>query len=225
MQSVTEAMAAADDLRTLYQAIAQGARDLMEADSAVLLSYDAPQDTFQFDEIAMAGSIQKWADQISNWKQVLEKVARYTLDHSYIQAEDPLHKPSTYLDPDLENKLPDMNIFAYQGIRLKTDDDTLGVLFITYDHPFNPDNEHRSLIEDFSKYAALTLIMARNLDWSLQSAENHREITQVSAEGKLQNTLKTIVEKTRSLIHCDVVTLYLHDPTRDCFFRLHRRRA
>ena len=144
------------DPQQLMQEIVASAARVMGADSVAIHQYDpAKQEFYHFDKSVMYGDIKPFP---KLGKPRKHGVSAYIVKHGIIPVPD-----VDEADPELV-RTPDIletGVKAYFGIRLKADEDVVGVLFFNY-------NETREFLPDeltiariFANYASIAIRNAR----------------------------------------------------------------
>ncbi len=169
------------DPKLLTRNIVINAARVMDADSVSLHQYDPIQEEFHSYDKSITYGIETYPP---SKKPRREGISEYIVEHGLVRVHD-----INDVDPQLV-RAPNVvaaGVESYLGIRLKADEDVVGVLF------FN-DNEKREFSPDdvtiattFANYAATAIHNSQIYKKSLQRAERLELVRQVA--GAVSSTL------------------------------------
>jgi GAF domain-containing protein/CheY-like chemotaxis protein len=217
MRRAAEKLASVAGVQEVLQQIVRSAREVLEAASAVIWSFDAVRQTFLPDELV--------ADSID--PEVLERfredepspggTAGMVIQERYLAVTDVDDPKYAYLGATARGLRGAIGVKAFQGIALRESGETLGVLYVNYDQCRSFTDENRASLETFAYHAALTLKKARLLEQVSKARDTARVVAEVSVLEDLRSTLNSIARGTQDALGCDAVTLYTYDQSRDEF--------
>ncbi len=93
----------------------------------------------------------------------------------------------------------------------------MGALFISYNRLRGFGEEERRTFQTFANHAALALKKAKLLNQIVSARNTASVVAEVTALGKLRDTLDSIVNGSCNALRCDAVTLYTYDNDRKEF--------
>jgi GAF domain-containing protein/CheY-like chemotaxis protein len=216
MRRAAEALAKAPGLPAVLEQIVRSAREVLQADSAAIWSYDAVREKF-----ILEGSI---ADGIPAevWEQFRQEEPQrgqtgYTvMERTWVAVEDVGGTQQyPFLGESTRKLLGQIGARSFQGIALMVGEEKLGVLYVNYNRPRSFSEEEQKTARTFANHAALALKKVKLLDQVNKARNAARLVAEVTVLENLQNTLNSIVKGTRDVLGCDVVTLYTYDQDRE----------
>lgn len=218
MRQAAEALAGAADLDEVLERIVDSAREVLQADSAAIWSYDEIRDRFIPGSSVCAGI------PASVWHEFrLEEPRRgrtaYTvMEAGWIGVSD-LNDGERYhfLGDATRQLLAEIGVQSFQGITLTVGDEKLGVLYVNYNHRRSFHEREQEIAQTFANHVALALKKARLLGQLSDARDAAKVVAEVSALEDLPCTLNSIVEGTLQALDCDAVTLFTYDPEREEF--------
>lgn len=217
MRRAAEAMASALEASQVLQQIVESAREVLQADSSTIWSYDNVRDQFISEELVAYGMP---VDELERFRKTVPKRGGTTdtvMDMGWVGVTDVYDPRYDFMDPSTLELLDSIGTKSFQGIALKVGYEKLGVLYVNYNRPRSFPDEDRRILETFAYHAALALKKARLLEQVGKARDAARVVAEVSALGDLEHTLDSIVKGTQEVLSCDAVTLYTYDQERDEF--------
>jgi PAS domain S-box-containing protein len=204
------AAAAPGDVLSL---IVRSAREVLQADSAAIWSYDDIRHIFVKESSAVEGiPAEEWE---KFWKKEPREngTARTVMEKRYVPVEDIMDAESyAFLGNNTRVVLGRIGVESFQGIALVVGDEILGILYVNYNQRWNFTEEEQQTARTFANQASLALKKARLLDQVNRARDAALVMANVTAlEKDLQKTLKAIVEGTCKALDSDVVTLYTYE--------------
>ncbi|MFN8457502.1 MAG: GAF domain-containing protein [Anaerolineae bacterium] len=216
LHQAAEALAGAAGLPEVLEQIVHNAREVLQADSAVIWSYDAIRDKFILERSVVAGI------PADLWKEFQKEGPRrggtaYTvMEQGWVGVTD-IDDVNRYrfLGGSTSKLLKQIGTHSFQGIGLIVDEEALGVLYVNYNRPRSFSEEEQDTAKTFANYAALALKKARLFDQVNKVRNTARVVAEVTAIGNLDTTLRSIAEGTLEVVNCDAVVLYVYDQDKD----------
>lgn len=206
------------EFQEVLRQIVRGAREVWRADSAAIWLYDTDRKQFSSESsIADGISAEDWEQARGaepQWRLTAQTVIRLgwvgieNIDDVQQQDEEVLVEVSRII-------LEQIGIRSFQGIALTVGREALGVLYVNYNLPRSFSEDDRELARAFADYAAAALKSAKLLDHVNKAKKTAEQVAQVTAHGKLSETLVTIVHGTKAAVDCDSVTLYVYDQIKE----------
>jgi GAF domain-containing protein/ActR/RegA family two-component response regulator len=211
LRIAAEATTHAAESKEVLQQIARSAARVLEADYAIIWSYDQTRKVF-FPEELVAENVPD--DLLSTFRQEEPKPGRTTervLQDGYVIVEDLDTAQADFLGEPTRGFLDALGVKSFQSIRLDVAGEPLGVLYVDYKHERGFGEEDHRILEHFASHAALALKKARLYEQVRRSRDAARAIASVSTLGKTEETLDAIVKGALVALHCDTTTLYTFD--------------
>lgn len=192
------------ELLEVTEAIVIEARRIFEADCATLWPYDARNDIFLVDDVATEGFRGGH----------LSPPARNNITHNlvqpphYIAVGDILNVSNTRATHEF---LRTNSMRSYQGIGLVADGEVFGILYVTYSEARDFGVQEQRRLKNFADYAALVLRFARTVARLRKAHEAVEEVGRILVMGNANATLRSVAQKTRDAVGCNVITLFQWD--------------
>ncbi|NJN53754.1 MAG: GAF domain-containing protein [Anaerolineae bacterium] len=216
MRQAAEALAHADGLTAVLNQIVLSACQVLQADSAVIWSYDASRLEFMpNDSIA-------WGIPEDVWRRSRKQGPRpggttdTVLQMGWLGMEDvddltayPFMGDSTLL------LLRGTGVRSFQAVALRVGDEKLGALYVNYNHPKTFTTQEQEIAQTFANHAALALRNARLLAQLEQARVTTTLIADATTLADLPETLDAVAAGIYRAWHCDLVTIHVYDPVRD----------
>lgn len=220
MRQAAEALSAVSGLPAVLSQIGESARAVFQADSAMILAYDAERRRFIPGRSEAVG-IPRGVWEAYHKEEPRRGGTAYTiLDLGYVNVNN-LNDVVAYpfLGRSTRHLLDQIGARSFQGVRLSVGEDQLGVLYINYHHPHSFHAEDVKATLTFANHAALALKTALLLDQVNRAQQAARVVAGVMAlEGDLYSTLKAVVDGTFDVLGCDAVTIYVYDQQKDYLY-------
>jgi len=220
MRRAAEAMAGALELHQVLEQIVKSARDVLQADSAAIWSYDDARNQFIPEELVSAGIPKRKLERFRKTEPKTGGTADTVMRRGWVQVAD-IQDPATYdfgMGPSTRELLESIGARSFQGVALRVGNENLGVLYVNYDRPRSFSEEERRTLETFATHAALALKKARLMKQMDRTTEAAQVVARVTVAEDLRQTLQTIVQNVHETLGSDVVTLYAYDGERNRFW-------
>ena len=217
MRQAAEVMAAPLALRQVLQRIVESARQVLQADSAAIWSYDNMRNQFIPDELVTDGIPENELEKFRTEEPRKGRTADAVMRVGWVGVTDISDSRYKFIGASSRDLLGNIGIKSFQGIALKVGDENLGVLYVNYNRLRSFSEDDRKTLETFASHAALALKKARLLDQVSEARDRARVVAELSVLEDLQSTLDSVVRGTQDVLGCDVVTLYTYDQIRDEF--------
>lgn len=209
LRLATEAMAGVEEVKHVLQKIVEGAKQVLDADFALLWPYDSKRKVFIPEELVAVGVSESLLDKLRKEEPRIGRTTASVLKDGYIKVVDiSLKEQVAYLGEPTLTFLHKLGVHSFQSVLLAVAGEPLGVLHVDYKSTRHFGDEDRKILEHFAYHAALTLKKARLLSQVKLSREEAHIVARVSTLGKLDDTLKEIVKGARDVLSCDIATLY-----------------
>jgi DNA-binding LacI/PurR family transcriptional regulator/GAF domain-containing protein len=215
LRQAAEKLANVADVQEVLQQIVISAREVLEADSAVIWSYDAARETFLPAELAVDGVTPDVLEKFKGDNPRADGTAAIVIQNGYLAVTDVEDPKYDYLRVPARRLRHAIGVKSFQGITLQVQGETLGVLYVNHQQPRGFDEEDESTLRTFAYDAALALKKARLLERLRKGHEAARIVAEASVLENLQVTLKAIAKGTKDALGCDAVSLYTYDEGND----------
>ncbi len=211
MRRAAEAMARVFEPPQALQQIARSARQVLEADSSAIWSYDQVLDQFIPEELVAVGIP---PDELERFRQEEPKPGRTAdtvMQRGYIAVQDISQPEYEFLGQPTRRLLNRIGVRCFQGIALRVGEESLGVLYVNYKHTKTLGEEEEATLRTFASHAALALKNARLLTQMERTRRATEVIARVTVQEDLHHTLTTIAQHTRRVLSSDAVNIYEFD--------------
>lgn len=218
MRRAAEALAGADNLENVLEQIVQSAQVVMQADSAVILPYDAGRNRFiQEKAVAVGISLAPW-DLFQKVEPRQGGTAHTIMEQEWIGIKNVADRQEYgFLGKTTRSFLKNIQAQSFQGVALRIGEELFGVLYVNFENQRTFSNKEQETARIFANHAALALKNARLLEQLSETRNAAREVAEATVLGDLNRTLRAIVKKSQDVLHADVVTLYTYDQTTATF--------
>ena len=218
MRQAAEALAGAADLDEVLERIVNGAREVLQADSAAIWSYDEIRDRFIPGSSVSSGIPPKVWHEFRLEEPRRGRTAYTVMEAGWVGVSD-LDDRERYgfLGDATRQLLEGIGVQSFQGITLTVGDEKLGVLYVNYNYRRSFLEREQEIAQTFANHVALALKKARLLEQLGDARDAAKVVAEVSALEDLPCTLSSIVEGTLRALDCDAVTLFTYDPEREEF--------
>ncbi|MCB0208476.1 MAG: GAF domain-containing protein [Anaerolineae bacterium] len=212
MRRAAEALAGVASLQDVLQQIVHSAQTVLQADSAVILPYDACQNRFvQEKAVAVGITVDSW-DIFQKVEPRRGGTAHTIMESQWVGVKNVADKQHYhYLGKTTRRFLEHIKAQSFQGVALRIGDELLGVLYVNFESERDFSEKEQETAQIFANHAALALRNARLLEQVSETRNAAREVAEATVLGDLKSTLKAIVKKTQEVLSADVVTLYTYD--------------
>lgn len=211
LREFSNALAEADDMESVLREIVEGARQVLKADTAVLLVYDEPAESFIPEASVHAG------DHLAAWNELQRKgprpqgTAQRVMIQEWLLVDDVQEAQEGVLGPNTREFVDAVGGRGFLGVTLRMGRERLGVLYAVYARPFQFDDEEQEKTLSFANRAALFLKKSK-LFQQVQRAQGAAElVASLTLLEDQRNTLKSIAREIRAALDCGVVVLYKYD--------------
>jgi len=212
LRQAAEKLAGVTEVQAVLQQIAASAKEVLEADSTVIWSYDPDRSVFIPAELVAEGVEPKVLEKFREDVPQPGGTATIVIEKGYLAVSDVDAPEYAYLRPPGRGLREEIGVKAFQGIALQVEGRPLGVLYVNYRQPREVDKETRSTLEAFAYHAALALKKARLLEEVRRAHDTARVVAEASVLADLQRTLDAVAQGTLNAVGCDAVTLYVYNP-------------
>ncbi|MCA9955619.1 MAG: GAF domain-containing protein, partial [Anaerolineales bacterium] len=212
LRQAAESLAGAGDLQAVLEQIVLGARQVLQADSAVIYSYDDTRLVFDLHNSIHSGiPLQVWQKHIKSGpsRGGTAETVMY-LNWVGVQDVDDLQKYN-FIGETTHGLLRETGVKSFQGIALRVGEEKLGVLYVNYNQLHSFSNEEQNIAKTFANHAALALRNARLLGRLSKARQVSSIMANMTTLGKLEDTLRSAVLGTHEALGCDAVTLHVYD--------------
>ncbi|HEV7683907.1 MAG TPA: GAF domain-containing protein [Pyrinomonadaceae bacterium] len=202
-------MAGAFGLKQVLRTIVKCAKDMLEADSAAIWSYDQVHDRFIADEMVAIGIPESELKRFRKEEPKPGRTAYTVLKKKWVGVPN---LEVDFLGSPTKDFLRRVKVSSFEGIALRAGDEPVGVLYVNYKQPRTFTAKDRRALENFAAYAALSLKRARLLD-QLRTGQTAAEaVAYQMALGDWDASLLSITGATLDVLDSDASTLYVCDP-------------
>jgi PAS domain S-box-containing protein len=212
MRQAAEALAGSMGIKEVLKRIAKSAREVLEANSTAIWSYDSVRDRFIAEDSVAWGIPEGVWQAFRQEEPRLGRTALAVMEEEWIGVRDvgDIERYS-FLGASTRELFGQVGVKSFQGVALRLGDENLGVLYANYDHTryFGRDDEAR--LRTFAGHAALALKNARLLAQMERTRRAAEVIASVTVQEDLKQTLETIVKYVRRVLGGDGVSLYAYN--------------
>ncbi len=217
MRQAAEALAGAVLPKHVLQQIVASAKAVLQADSSLVWPYDSHSERFVPEEMEASGISAPDLTQLRQRPPRTGGTAEMVLTEQWLAVPDLQNARHDFMQLPGREVLDRMGVKSFQGVALRTGDETLGVLYANYHSRRNFGAEDREMVRAFAYDAALALKKARLLLEVTRSRETARVTAAMTTLGELDDTLAWVASGTKEALGCDIVTLYQYDQDRKEF--------
>lgn len=219
LREAAEALATTSDVHIIQHQIAELALEVLQADLAVIWSFDSVHERFYVDDSVVVGAksrevwpkLQQMTPRDGGTAMTVLKERWLGVEDIYDQANYP------FLSEPVRNLLGEIGVRAYQGIALMVGDEPFGVLYVDYNRRRQFSQEEREIAQAFANHAALVLRRAKMIKLLKDTQNTATAIARVTTLGDLDTTLKRIALGTKETTGCEPIMLFVYDQERDKF--------
>ncbi len=201
LRAAAMALSQPDRLDAELQRVPVDAMRLTDADGATFWAYDFKRK--QFTGRVSAGHGQNDLEPPSS-----HGISTGLLEKGYMYEGDLRSARLDHFHEIARNR----DISAFQGVCVRVGEEPVGVLYALYRNARPFDDSDRQQLESFAALNAPLLKATRVLKQSQVFQRAAERISQQTAAGDLQETLRNIVESIRDVYACGPVLLYLLEP-------------
>ena len=222
LRIASNAMASKAEWKDVLREIARSAKEVLEADYTLIWPYDAERGEkgiFFPEDLVAEGIPDNLLAEFRKEEPHPGSTTEHVLQKGYVAIEDLDSAQANFVGETTRGFLKKLGVKSFQGIRLDVAGESLGVLFVNHKRTRGFGDEDRRILENFANHAALTLRKARLHAQVRRSQEAARAIAQASTLGDLDKTLNQTVEGARTVLRCDIATLYTFDEEKQRFVR------
>jgi GAF domain-containing protein len=212
LHEAAEAMAGSPDFTEVLQIIVGKAMEMFGADSSALWPYDDTQGRFIRDEPVTAGISARQLEKLIEEEPKPGRTSYTVLEKGWIGLGNILSREADFLGQTTRGLLKRIKVMSFQGVALKVANEPVGVLYVNYKRPRSFDESDRRRMENFARYAALSLMKARLSHEVKTAALMSRVAASMTALGESEATLLAVKSGMQSAVGCDAVVLYTYDP-------------
>jgi PAS domain S-box-containing protein len=217
LRRAAEAVASADGLPGMLKQIVHSACEVLQADSAVIWSYDGAEDQFVLEESVAVGISQQDWEAFRKAGPRVGGTADTVMKRGWIGVENIGAEQPEFIGKSTRELLTRIHAQSFQGVALTIEGETIGVLYVNYNQPHSFRENERKIAHTFAYHAALVLKKAKLLEQVNKARNAAHAVAEVTALEDLPQTLASIVQRTREALDCDATTLYIYNQDRENF--------
>ena len=209
-----------DEYKELLKATLIAAQSRFDAIATTIWPFDPGSLKFVRQDLVAVGVTPELLEQFRDHEPHDHQVTYTVLEKGYIEIANIEESDEATLSGPTRELAVKAGIRSFQAIRLKSsDDDLLGVLYVSYAAPrtFTPDDRNR--LETFATSVSQTLRSARlhlETHKARHAAQALAEMTALSSDDP-SKLFDAISKKARDLLRCHVTALFAYDQTADRF--------
>ena len=215
LHQAAKAMAGAFDIKQVLQTIVERAKDMLQADSSAIWSYDNIRDKFIPEELVAADIPDEELQKFREEEPKPGRTAYTVMERGWIGVTDISSPEFEFLGQPTRELLKRIGVISFQGIALRVGDEPVGVLYVNYKQPRTFGEEDLRHLENLATYAALSLKKARLLDQVSKGKKAAEVVARVTVLGDREATLSSVAQGTQETVGCDAVVLYAYDQATD----------
>lgn len=219
MRKADEELAAAADSEAALEQIVASAREVLQAESAILWLYDNTRGFFITNRSVSSGIPPELWGEFRNKGPHPEGTTYSVLSEKLLQVADVPAYP--FIGQAARGLLERLGVKRFLGLSLASGREDLGVLYVNHGQPRKFRKEEVEAARAFANHAALALRRAKLMDdfnRAHKTAGVVAELTTLGgpedALGKLEKMLESDDSETLEALNCDAVTLYVYDPVK-----------
>lgn len=211
LHNAARAMAGEFELRQVLKTVVDGAREVLSADSSILLPYEQEKSRFIPTEPTASGIDEREFHSIVTDQSIL-KIAKRVLRDGSAFVSDVANTANGFISYGARTKLKRAGITASHGIALRIGKESVGVLFVNYKNPREFSEDDYTKLEGFASYAALSLEKIRLLLQVEAASIISDVVAHLTALGDKEGSRLAIAAGAQNASNCDVVVMFVCDP-------------
>lgn len=212
MRTAADALAGVAELREVLKQIAQSARELLQADAAIIWSYDAVRARFAPKNSVAAGVSAELWEELQHEAPRPDGAAFTVMERQWVAVQDVNDlQYERFLGPSTRKLLERSGTQSFQGIALSVGDERLAVLYVYYNRRRGFSAREQQTAQTFANHVALALKRAMLLDQVSKVRNTAKVVAEVTALEDLDRTLHSVADGVREVVSCDAVTVYTYD--------------
>lgn len=212
MRRAAEALASAAGLPKVLAQIVHSAQEVLQADSAVIWSYDPVRHEFILESSVAAGISDRWWEEFQKAGPRRGGTADVVMSQGWIGVRDVTDlQQYGFLGSSTRQLLQHIGAKSFQGIALTVGEERFGILYVNYNYPRSFSQEEQKMARTFANHAALALRNARLLDQVSRARNTAKVVAEVTTLEDINKTLQSVAEGTQNALDCDAITLYGYD--------------
>ncbi|MCB0224322.1 MAG: GAF domain-containing protein, partial [Anaerolineae bacterium] len=212
MRRAAEALAGAAELEEVLVQIVHSAREMLQAASTAIWSYDTVREKFNINNSVADGIPPEIWDKYQQSEARRGQTTYAIMERGWVGVEDVATiSRYGYFGQPTRKLLKEIGAQSFQGIALTVGPEKLGVLFVNYDRPRQFSDKERTTVKTFANHAALALRNAMLMDQLRKLHNSARVVARVTLLEDLEKTLSQLVEGTLDAFGCDATVLFTYD--------------
>ncbi len=215
MRQAAETLANTTDWPQTCQQIVQSARNVLQADWAILWPYDTGQGQFLLESSAVAGLSPDLLGELRQAQPLWEELGNAVMLQGWLAVqEDQDVQQFTTWGPAYGRFLKRLGAASSQGITLTVGAENVGVLYLHYKQPQRFGEEQQKTSQTFAHYAARALQTAR-LFAQIRRAQNAAQVVARATALGHRDVMLAVAQGTKEAMDCAAVILYEYDVRTD----------
>ncbi|HJQ70236.1 MAG TPA: GAF domain-containing protein [Blastocatellia bacterium] len=216
LRTAIEVLSQVGNAQEMPQKIALAAKDVLGADAATILFYDANHNVYTLDKSATAGLTDKVLDSIAG------RVQMPAIPSEDLNNSEWISDIFTWEHEYCGGKAT-REVFEKAGIRslaivpLKAITERPCVLCVGYNQLRVFSDEDKRNTETFANHASLALKNSMLINRLTKTSKTAEAIAKKMVQGNIRETLESIVRGTKEVMRCDAVVLFIYDQWSDRF--------
>lgn len=212
VRQAAEALSHMSSAVELLEQVVRSSCGVLNSDWAAIWTIDPFEEVFApAATIAYGTQPEAWTNLVSD-SEAMRQVIHLIIDRGYLEIRDSYEARLELLDV-LGERQPSRSS-SLQGITLRSGQEHLGVLVITYATPRAFTKRERQIVETIANLAAPALRKARILDHLTRAREAVQIVAEATVVENLAETLAHSVNRTRVALGCTVVVLFTYSSQR-----------
>lgn len=223
MRDAAEVLATPAELPVTLRRIAELAREVLQADSAVIYSMDGARSEYN-----LRNSVEVGINNDEVWTKLQQLAPRLApteggivatvLENKLIGVGDISDQASyPFIGKETRKLLGQIGVRSFQGIALAVGDEEFGVLYVNYNRQRSFSDEEQDTARTFANHAALALRRVRMLKQVTDARNTANAVAKVTTLGDLDTTLKMVAQGARDVTGCEPIMLFVYDQQRKSF--------
>ncbi len=218
IRQAAETLSGVAGLHEVLEQIVCSARDILQADSAAIWSYDDIQHEFIAESLVAVGIPTKLLNKLREEERQPGRTADAVMGSGWIGVSDVSDFAQyPFIGEGTRNLFSEIKTQSFQGLAITVGDEKLGVLYVNYNYPRSFSEEEQETAKMFANHAALALKKEKLLEQMNNARNTAKVVAEVTTLENLNETLVSVANGTKDVLKCDAVVVYVYDSDNESF--------
>ncbi len=217
INATTADLTGVTEMNAVTAQVLQSIREVLEADSAVLLVYDDKSDRFLEKYSCHFGFPDEAWRIYSTERHRRRGTAERVMEMGWMGVSDLQRQNHPAVGKPTRKLLASANTISFQGVAIRIGEEKLGVFYAGYQVVREFSEREIKVAQTLAYNAGQALKKARLWEQLEKSHKTGRVIAQFSALGNLQQTLEQLVQGSLQALDCDCIMVYTYHEDTDAF--------